>query len=83
LAGIAAFYFLYHVVLIALEVRLQASIRGPARATVTSVAGLGIELSAIFFFAMWAVGGVILVAAVALLSAFVLRGWLRTGTRRG
>jgi hypothetical protein len=76
LAGIAAFYFLYHLVLVALDARLQANIEGPSRATVTSVASLGIELTAIFFFAVWAVGELKLVAAIGLLIAFALLRWL-------
>jgi hypothetical protein len=76
LAGVAAFYFLYHLVLVTLDARLQANIQGPSRATVTSVACLGIELAAIFFFAVWAVGELKLVAAVGLLIAFALPRWL-------
>jgi MFS family permease len=76
LAGIAAFYFLYHLVLVALDARLQANIEGPSRATVTSVASLGIELAAIFFLAVWAVGELKLVAAIGLLIAFALPRWL-------
>jgi len=76
LAGVAAFYFLYHVVLVALDARLQASIEGGSRATVTSVAGLGIELSAILFFGLWAIGELYLVAAVGLLVALALPRWL-------
>ena len=49
----------------------------------SAVAGLGIELSAIFFFTMWALGGMTLVAGLALVAAFVLPRWLRTGARLG
>lgn len=77
LLGVSAFYFLYHVVLVALEVRLQERIQGPSRATVTSVAGLGIELTAILFFALWAAGGLVLVAGVALIAGAGITRLLR------
>jgi Major Facilitator Superfamily len=35
------------------DARLQAAVRGPARATVTSVAGLGAELGAIALYVLW------------------------------
>jgi MFS family permease len=65
-AGIAVAYGLYHVVLVAADARLQREIDGPSRATVTSVASLGTELSGLFFFGVWALGHPLLVAAVAL-----------------
>jgi hypothetical protein len=75
--GIAAFYFVYHVVLVRLEARLQDRIEGAARATVTSVAGLGVELTAMSYFAIWAGGGVVLIASIAALIALALPRLLR------
>ena len=57
LAAVTAFYGLYIAVLVIGEARLQDRITGPHRATITSVAGLGIELSALLAFAAWALGG--------------------------
>lgn len=71
LAGVAAFYGLYQLVLVVADARLQQRIDGPARATVTSVAGLGSELAAVGLYAAWALGGVALVAALGLLAAAV------------
>lgn len=65
-AGIAVAYGLYHVVLVAAEAHLQNEIEGPSRATVTSVASLGTELSGLFFFGVWALGHPLLVAGIAL-----------------
>ena len=48
------------------EARLQDRITGPHRATITSVAGLGIELAALLVFAAWAVGGPVAVAVLVL-----------------
>ncbi|MGH8910398.1 MAG: hypothetical protein ACRD0K_28855 [Egibacteraceae bacterium] len=77
LAGVAFFYGLYHMVLVVADSRLQERIEGPARATVTSVAGLGIELAAVVMFAAWALGGIPLVAAVGLLIVAALPRRLR------
>jgi len=62
----AAFYGLYLAVLVAAEAELQARITGPYRATITSVAGLGIELAALLVFAAWALGGAVAVAVLVL-----------------
>jgi MFS family permease len=62
----AVFYALYLAVLVAAEAELQARITGPYRATITSVAGLGIELAALLVFAAWALGGALAVAALVL-----------------
>lgn len=71
------FYALYLAVLVVGEARLQDRISGPYRATVTSVAGLGIELGSLPVFAAWALGGVpaiaLLVAAAAPLVVAGLR----------
>jgi MFS family permease len=73
----AVFYALYLAVLVAAEAQLQARITGPYRATLTSVAGLGIELAALLVFAAWALGGVaataLLVLAVVPVAAIGLR----------
>jgi hypothetical protein len=62
---------------VAAEAQLQARITGPYRATLTSVAGLGIELAALLVFAAWALGGVaataVLVLAVVPVAAVGLR----------
>ncbi|HEU5003863.1 MAG TPA: MFS transporter [Actinomycetota bacterium] len=73
LAGVAAFYFLYRLVLVLADARLQDVIEGPARATVTSVAGMADEVSVIAVFAAWALGGVVLVALVILAVSVLLR----------
>ncbi len=77
LVGVGLFYGLYRMVLVVADARLQERIRGPARATVTSVAGLGSEFASIALFAAWAAGGVLLVSALALLTAVALPRWLR------
>jgi predicted MFS family arabinose efflux permease len=66
LAAAAVFYALYPAVLVAAEAQLQARITGPYRATITSVAGLGIELAALLVFAAWALGSVLAVAVLVL-----------------
>jgi len=77
LAAVAAFYGLYLAVLVVAETRLQDRIDGAHRATITSVAGLGIELASLLVFAAWAVGGA---AAVALLVLAVVPA-VRSGLR--
>jgi predicted MFS family arabinose efflux permease len=77
LVATAVFYALYLAVLVAAEAQLQARITGPYRATLTSVAGLGIELAALLVFAAWALGGMaaiaVLVLAVVPVAGFGLR----------
>jgi hypothetical protein len=77
LLATAVFYALYLAVLVSAEAQLQARITGPYRATLTSVAGLGIELAALLVFAAWALGGVaamaVLVVAVVPVAALGLR----------
>lgn len=72
LAGVALFYGLYRLVLVVVDARLQQQIDGPARATVTSVAGMGSELAAFALFAGWALGGLMLVVALMLVAALAL-----------
>jgi hypothetical protein len=64
LAAVAVFYGLYCAVVVVAEARLQHRITGPHRATITSVAGLGVELASLPVFAVWALGGA---GAIALL----------------
>jgi hypothetical protein len=79
-AGIAAitlYYGLVRLALVVADARLQAAISGPARATVTSVSSLGAELAGIAAFAVWALGGPLVLAGLALLVALLLPRWLR------
>jgi hypothetical protein len=55
-AAIAVGYGLMHNAIMVSEARLQSVIIGPARATVTSVAGLSSEVVALAVYAMFAVG---------------------------
>lgn len=77
LAAVAACYALYLAVLVVSEARLQARITGPHRATITSVAGLGIELASLLVFAAWAVGGPVAVAVLVVAVVPVVRAGLR------
>ena len=72
LAVVGAGYALYRLVLVVAEARLQAAIEGPARATVTSVSGVGVELAALVVFAGYALGGLGAVAVLTLLLAAAL-----------
>jgi MFS family permease len=73
----SAFYALYLAVLVAAEARLQAAITGPYRATITSVAGVAIEVAALLVFAAWAVGGAAAVAVLVLAVVPVVGSGLR------
>jgi MFS family permease len=64
LVGVTLAYGVYRLVLVVADTRLQERIAGPARATVTSVAGLGSEVAAVALFGVWALGGLELVAAL-------------------
>jgi MFS family permease len=66
LAAVAAFYALYLGVLVVAEARLPDRIDSARRATLTSVASLGIELAGLLVFAAWALGGLGAVALLAL-----------------
>ncbi|GGM78861.1 MFS transporter [Dactylosporangium sucinum] len=68
---LAVFYGLYRLVLVLVDARLQRVVETGARATVTSVASLATELSALLLFAAWAAGGLPLVAALTALLALV------------
>lgn len=69
LVGLALCYGLYRLVWLVADARLQDSIVGRARATVTSVAELGTEFTCLLVYAAWALhqaaGVAILVLAVA------------------
>jgi MFS family permease len=71
-AGIALAYGLYQLVLVVTDARLQARIEGPARATVTSVASLGTELTAVVLYVAWALTDPVLVALLGLAIAAAL-----------
>jgi hypothetical protein len=77
LAVVAAAYGLYLAVLVVAEARLQERIDSGRRATVTSVAGLGIELAGLLVFAAWAVGGLGAVAVLVLAVVPVVAAGLR------
>lgn len=68
---VAVFYGLYRFVLVLVDARLQRVIEGASRATVTSVAAVATQLSALVLFGAWAAGGVLLVAALTALLALV------------
>ncbi|HEY0126816.1 MAG TPA: MFS transporter [Blastococcus sp.] len=78
LVAVAVFYALYLAVLVVAEARLQDGIASTHRATITSVAGLGIEVAALLVFAAWALGGPIAVAVLVLAVVPVVRAGLRT-----
>jgi MFS family permease len=82
LAGVAVFYALYRVVLVAVNTRLQDAITGPARATVNSVASLLSELSAIAIYGLWALDGLALIAGLILLLAAAMPRALRSHASR-
>ncbi|MDP9430928.1 MAG: MFS transporter, partial [Actinomycetota bacterium] len=77
LAVVAVSYGLYLAVLVVAEARLQERIDSARRATVTSVAGLGIELAGVLVFAAWALGGVAAVAVLVLAVVPVVAAGLR------
>jgi MFS family permease len=77
LIAVAVFYALYLAVLVVAETRLQDRIDSPHRATITSVAGLGIELGSLLVFAAWALGGAAATAVLVLAVVPVVRSGLR------
>lgn len=74
---VALLYGIYRAVLVVVDARLQDRIEGAARATVTSVAGVGIELGALVVFGAWALGGLFAVAGVGVVVGLALPHWLR------
>jgi MFS family permease len=79
LAAVAVFYAIYLAVLVVAEARLQDRITGPYRATLTSVAGVGVELAALLVFGAWAVGGAVGVAVLVVAVVPVVLAGLRRG----
>ena len=77
LAAVAIGYSLYRLVEVVAGAKLQDRIDGPRRATITSIAGLGSDLSAIVLYAVWPLGQLVLVAALGLAVAAALPRWLR------
>lgn len=75
---VAVFYGLYLAVLVVAQARLQDRIAGAHRATITSVAGLGVELASLLVFAAWAIGRAAAVAVLVLAVVPVVRAGLRT-----
>jgi predicted MFS family arabinose efflux permease len=78
LVAVAVFYGLYLGVLVVAEARLQDRIASTHRATITSVAGLGVELASLLVFAAWAVGGPLAVAVLVVAVVPVVRAGLHT-----
>ncbi|WP_433043899.1 MFS transporter [Dactylosporangium sp. CS-033363] len=78
---VAGFYALYRLVLVIADARLQAVIDGAARATVTSVAALATELSAMVLYAAWALGGPWCVALLTAALSVTLAGRTNDGER--
>jgi MFS family permease len=78
LAAVALFYAIYLAVLVVAEARLQDRISGPYRATLTSVAGVGVETAALLVFASWGVGGAAGVALLVVAVVPVVVAGLRT-----
>ncbi len=81
--ALALAYGLYLAVLVVAEARLQERITGRYRATLTSVAGLGVELASLLVFAAWALGGapavaLVFLAAVPLVGRAMAAGSART-----
>lgn len=81
-AALALGYGLHLAVLVAAEARLQERIEGSQRATVTSVAGLGVELAGLPVFAAWALGGPVATALLVLAVVPVVASGLRRGAGR-
>jgi MFS family permease len=82
LVCVAGFYGVYRMVLVVADTRLQQRIDGPARATVTSVAGLGTELVTFVVYLVWPLGGVAGVAGMSLAAALALPYALHRRRRR-
>jgi MFS family permease len=77
LAAVAIGYSLYRLVEVVAGARLQERIDSVRRATVTSIAGLGSDLSAIVLYAVWPLGQLVLIAVLGLAVAAMLPRWLR------
>lgn len=77
LAAIALGYSSYRLVEVVASARLQERIEVAQRATITSIAGLGADVSTIALYAVWPLGQLILIAVLGLLVAIALPRWLR------
>ena len=75
LVAVAAFYGLYRLSLVVVDARLQRHVDSSSRATVSSIAGLGAEVSVFGVYAAWALGGVLLIAVLIFVLSVVM-GWL-------
>jgi predicted MFS family arabinose efflux permease len=80
LAVIVVFYGLYRAVLVVVDSRLQERIEGSSRATVTSVASLGVEIAALLVYAAWALGESLAVAVLFVVMAGLVPRLLRART---
>jgi len=83
LAAVAVFYGGYRAVVVVADTRLQRRISGPSRATVTSVAALGQETVCLVVYGLYAVGGLVAVAALWLPLTPALVWTLRTPPAAG
>jgi hypothetical protein len=72
LGAVAVGYGCYLAVLVVAEARLQDRIASAHRATITSVAALGVELTSLLVFGAWALHGLLGVAALVVLTAPVV-----------
>ncbi len=79
LAAVVVFYGCYRAVLVVVDARLQERIESRSRATVTSVASLGVEVATFSIYAAWAIGEIGMVAGVGLVLAVALPWLLRGG----
>jgi MFS family permease len=77
LLAIAVGYSLYRLVEVVASARLQDRIDGARRATITSIAGLGGDVSTIALYAVWPLGQLVLVAVLGIAVAVALPRWLR------
>ncbi|HEX4225757.1 MAG TPA: MFS transporter, partial [Pseudonocardiaceae bacterium] len=77
LAAVALGYSLYRLVNVVASARLQERIDSARRATITSIAGLGTDVSTIVLYAVWPLGQLVLIAVLGLALAAALPRWLR------
>jgi MFS family permease len=72
LVGVTLFYGVYRLMLVVADARLQDRIAGSARATATSAAGLAGDVGGAALYGAWALGGLGLFTAVAVVCALVI-----------
>ncbi|MGE3289257.1 MAG: MFS transporter [Pseudonocardia sp.] len=82
LVALTAFYGVYRAAVVVADTRLQQRVACRARATVTSVASLGTEIACLGVYGIWALGGLLPVAATWLLVAMALPWLLRAQPAR-